>query len=200
MTMIKALMREYFQKSRVFLFPALSINKENQPKRTYLSWPDKGISMDDYKLVCLYHMDDSEDYRRLASNRLVAHAMFEKLYQVIEEATGDKYDVFVYNMTRLSKDWNRVLNGKYSTLSNELKKRIVEHYKPYTSSFVRVHSFLYPEKNNYYQDYARLYNVDIGVMVDAVEVTDPPHMERETLNIKFIDYVKGKEEHDNLHL
>jgi hypothetical protein len=52
----------YFQKSKVFLYPALGIKRGSSvtPIETYLEWDD--IKIEDRKLICLYHLRDDEEF------------------------------------------------------------------------------------------------------------------------------------------
>ena len=59
---ITSLYKDYFQKSRIFMYPILEIKRGASvtPIETYLSWEDQ-YSLCDRKLICHYHLrDDSE--------------------------------------------------------------------------------------------------------------------------------------------
>ena len=56
---IKSLYKDYFQKSRIFMYPLLNIKRGSSvtPIETYMSWSEQ-FSIYDKKLICLYYLRD----------------------------------------------------------------------------------------------------------------------------------------------
>ena len=59
---MKQIYKDYFQKSKVFLYPLLEIKKGIRfvPIQTYISWNDI-YTKDMNKLLCLYQIDKEDD-------------------------------------------------------------------------------------------------------------------------------------------
>ena len=182
MALEKLLYRQYFQKSRVFLYPALDIRRGGSvtPIQTYVSWEDH-YKPEDRKFVCLYHLRDDEDFTRFEKHKLLGNLNFHDFKQV-EEDKG----VYVFDYKFIGKDWDHFIEGRYSKMSSVHKRTITQFYGSYSSSFEYVESMLYPDK--YYQKYAKILNVDIDLLKEVGELCSPPDLTRESLvmNVKPI--------------
>jgi len=173
---INSLYRGYFQKSLVFLYPALGIKRGGSvtPIKTYMAWSGK-YKPEDRRLVCLYHIRNDADYLAFEKSMLTGNRLFESI-EILQE--GDKA-VYVFNFDQFPEDWDRVLTGKYSKLSGDLKQKIGHFYGKNSSSYAYVNSFLYPDK--YYGIYADLLNVDVKILRQTGELCEHPNLEKETL-------------------
>ncbi len=80
MSNVTKLYKKYFQKSRVFLYPALEIRRgvSITPIQTHIHWEGK-IKKEDRKLICLYHLRDDAEYKEFERLRLKGNKLFEKL-------------------------------------------------------------------------------------------------------------------------
>jgi hypothetical protein len=60
---LKSLYRDYFQKSRVFLYPMLEIKRgvSVTPIETYVSW-DEHYKPEDRKFIVLYHLRNDKEF------------------------------------------------------------------------------------------------------------------------------------------
>ena len=60
---INALYRNYFQKSKIFVYPLLGIKKGSSvtPVQTYFGWNDY-VTPEDMKLVTVFHARTDQDY------------------------------------------------------------------------------------------------------------------------------------------
>lgn len=178
---IKTLYRDYFQKSRIFLYPMLDIKRGSSivPIQTYISWKDQ-IFPEDKKLICLYHLRDDAEYKAFEQNKLFNNKYFEDFRE-----TNDKKGVYVFNFDKLEADWTHFINGKYSKLSNEIKKKVREYFKDNNANVIYIESFMNPEK--YYPIYAELLNVKVDLLKLVGELCECPDMSKEDLDIEIKD-------------
>lgn len=185
---IKTLYRDYFQKSRIFLYPVLEIERGSSitPIQTYVSWKDK-VSYKDKKLICVYHLRDDKDYKLFEKSRLLNNKYFE---QYIED--GDGKVMYIFNFAHLNDDWNHFLCGRYSKMSDKTKNLIKSYFRNNRENYVYIESFLHPEK--YYTLYADLLGVQEKVLKEVIELTDAPVLNKETLifEMKEIEFNKPK--------
>jgi len=79
-------------------------------------------------------------------------------------------------------DINNFVNGKYSKLSTELKKKIVTFFAQ-SIKYTHVHSYLYPEK--YFRLYSDLLGVNIDILKEVGELCSPPNLEKENLTLEI---------------
>ena len=181
MSNIEKLYREYFQKSKVFLYPALEIKKgiSIAPIQTHIHW-DGFVKKEERRLICLYHQRDDAEYKEFERTKLVGNKLFEKLISIDHE--GPK-GVYIFNFDEYDEDWTAFLKGRYSNLSPELKRKIKTFFKPSKTSYVYVESYLHPEK--YYSLYAELLGVSTDTLKEVGELTSAPDLEKEALKIKI---------------
>ena len=94
---MKKLYREYFQKSKVFLYPLLGIKKGVKfvPIQTYISW--NGYYTEDMnKFLCLYSVDiNNPEFEKFEKLHLKTHPNFEE-YHVID----DKNHLYVFDLSK----------------------------------------------------------------------------------------------------
>src|SRR5437868_3298459 len=111
--MITSLYRDYFQKSKVFLYPILEIKRgvSVTPVQTFTAWQDQ-YPHDGAKLCAQYHLRDDQDFRAFEKAKLLGNPLFHDFKQV-----GENDGVYVFDFSKLQEDWNNFLRGKYSSLS-----------------------------------------------------------------------------------
>ena len=94
---MEKLYKEYFQKSKVFLYPLLGIKKGVRfvPTQTYLSWNDK-YDIDSDKLLCLYitDKDNKDEFTLFSDKKLKTLPVFEKEY-IIDEFNY----IYIFDLT-----------------------------------------------------------------------------------------------------
>jgi len=176
---IQSLYTDYFQKSRIFLYPFLEIRRGASvtPIETYISWNEQ-YSPKDMKLMCLYHLRDDMEFLKFEKERLLNNKYFFDFKQV-----EDNKGVYIFDFSPHEKDWNKILLGKYSELSYAYKKKIENFYGKRDSNYAYIESFLYPEK--YYSMYAEIINVSEAVLREVKELCSKLDIEKETLNISI---------------
>jgi len=176
--MIKNVYKEYFQKSRVFLYPALDIKKGNSivPVECYTQWDNK-YTLNDQKLICLYHLRSDKEFKAFESKHLYGNKLYDNFF-LLDDSIG----AYIFDFKVFKQDINNFVNGKYSKLSAELKKKIVTFFAQ-SIKYTHVHSYLYPEK--YFRLYSDLLGVNIDILKEVGELCSPPDLEKENLTLEI---------------
>jgi len=174
--MIEKLYKKYFQKSKSFLFPALGIKKRSYatPIETYISIEGM-IQPEDFKLICCYNKDDSEKYKEFEEAMLITNPLF------VEKMEMDDINIYVFDLDIYQSDFFNFLLGRYSKLSNILKKTIKGHFGEKSGEYAYIETYLYPDK--YYETYAKLLDIDVNTIKSSGELCDAYDVDRETLKI-----------------
>jgi hypothetical protein len=176
--MIKKLHSEYVQKSRIFLYPLLNIPKGSDavPLESYISWSEK-FSPNSYKFVCTYYLRDDTSFIKFEKTKLTGNKLFHSFYE-----TDELHGVYVFDFEEYSKDWDHFLQGKYSKMSSDSKNSILKFFLNNKATYHHINSYLNPEI--YFEEYAKLLNVNEGLLRSVGELCSPPDMSRETLVAK----------------
>lgn len=181
---IESMHRDYFQKSRVFLYPLLKIKRGASvtPIETYLSWENQ-YSFNDKKFICHYHLRDDLEFVQFEKQYLLGHELFFDFKQV-----NDKEGVYIFDFSKYEDDWNNILKGRYSKISTLNKNKIENFYGKRDSNYAYIESYMYPEK--YYDMYANLINVKQSLLIEVGELCDHLDEDKETLkiDIKNLEY------------
>jgi len=178
--MIESLYTKYFQKSRSFLFPALGIKKTANfsPSGTYVAL-DGLIQPEDVKLICAYKEDPSEGFRIFEEQMLLSNPLFNQVLHIRD------YNLYVFDFQTYTDDWFNFMLGKYSKLSNVLKRAIKAYYGENSTEYKYIESFLYPDKH--FEVYAKLLDVEVRTLRKIGELCDPCDLEKESLKIPVED-------------
>jgi hypothetical protein len=184
---IKTLYTDYFQKSRLFLYPALGIKKGGSvtPIETYMCWKNH-YRIEDAKFCCLYHIRNDMDFKLFEHNKLFGNKLFFDFKQV-----EDNKGVYVFDFSDIIHNWAAVVTGKYSTLTNDYKKVIRQFVGLSSSELPYVDSFLFPERH--FKIYSQLMNVEQSLLEEVGELCSLPDMDKETLDINVMDLLLNKE-------
>lgn len=184
---IESLYKDYVQKSRIFLYPALDIKKGGSvtPIQTFTSW-EGHYAKEDGKLILLYYLRQDEDFTAFEKQKLFGNPKFHD-FKVVEEGKG----AYVFDFNEKHKeDWQHFVNGKYSRLSPGLKKQIQNFHGVSNRGF--IDAYLYPER--YFKMYASVFtatNKDIPEMQDILkevgELCSIPEHDKENLIIEVSD-------------
>jgi hypothetical protein len=172
--MISEIYRKYFQKSFTFLYPLLGFNKSKHPKpeNVYTYSDSSGIQLKDRKLICVYKKNDTEAWKQFELKHLITHKNLEHSYPMDDETVA-----YVFDLEMLGEDFDVVIAGKYSKLSNPAKKILTDYYGVHTPEWVYIESFLFPEK--YFKQYAQILNVDEDILRNVGELCEKPNLEKE---------------------
>lgn len=178
---IDALYRKYFQKSKIFLYPLLGIKRGTSvvPKETYVCW-NNTVHSEDMKLVCVYHSRTDQEYLQFEKNVILKH---NRLIDLVK--ADDNTLVVTFNFSDLSSDWMYFLNGKYSKIDINTKRKILDFFDKKSGNYAYVESYLFPEKH--YETYARILEVDVAMLKSVGELCDKPDLDKEKLLIEVAD-------------
>ena len=185
---------DYFQKSKVFLYPLLGIGRRAKyvPVQTYVCW--EGIyTPEDCKLILEYKTRNTKSFRDFASRYLDRHVMY---YDFVE--LSDTKVAYIFDLTKTYKpDHKRFMKGKYSQLSLNAKILITDFFDDTEKAGEYIHTFLTPDKS--FEEYAEFFQVNREVLEGIGELCSKPDMKKETLvdnNALLYELLKK----DSIHL
>jgi hypothetical protein len=166
---------QYFQKSKVFLYPLLDIKKGATyvPRQTYIAWEDM-YSIEDTMFLCVYQTPMNERFQRFIDRFILSHELFDKYIQL-----EDKKHLFIFNLKSRKFDFDNFIEGKYSKISLDSKIKILDFFGSNDKVENYIHSFLSPK--DHHEEYAEYLGVDIESIKEVYELCTPPDIEKETL-------------------
>jgi hypothetical protein len=178
---INALYKKYFQKSKIFVYPLLDIKRGTQivPSETYLAWNNK-YNLEDKKLICIYDTEEA-GYKDFEKNVLLKHTRLHEYNQVTFSQS-----VWVFDFSDLGSDWNNLINGKYSKISDEIRRKIVNFFDKNSGNHVYVTSYMFPK--DFFKRYSELLDVPVDLLESIGELCDKPDIEKEKLLIQVVDF------------
>jgi hypothetical protein len=178
---INALYKKYFQKSKIFIYPLLDIKRGTQivPSETYLAWNDL-CSPEDKKLICVY--DTSQfGYTEFEKDVILKHTRLCEYNKV--NATQS---VCVFDFSDLEVDWDHLIMGNYSKISETIKRKIVNFFDKNSGNYVYVTSYMFPE--SFFKRYAEILDVSVTLLEEVGELCDRPNLEKEWLVMEVADF------------
>jgi hypothetical protein len=177
---INALYKKYFQKSKIFVYPLLDIKRGTQivPSETYLAW-NNSYSPEDRKLICVYDTNQFE-YPDFEKTILLKHPRLHEYNKI-----NEKQSIWVFDFSDLGSDWDYLIAGKYSRMSDKIKRKIVDFFDKHSGNHVYVTSYMFPK--SFYNRYAEILNVPITLLEEVEELCDKPNLEKEKLMIEVAD-------------
>lgn len=172
---MKKLYREYFQKSKVFLYPLLGIKKGVRfvPIQTYISWNDI-YPKDKNKLLCFYTIEEkwTKEFEMFAELFLSTNALFEEQHKI-----DDLNFLYIFNLDTFKRDINKFKKGKYSKFTKRTKEIIMKFFGETGAISEYIESYLYPEF--YYEDYSEILGVTVEDLMKVGELCSLPDLEKE---------------------
>lgn len=174
--MLTALYTNYFQKSRLFLYPLLDIKRGAPavPLNTYIAWEGKHSS-EDIRYICTYENRIDAPFKKFENDKLLNHN------RLVEKHELPKLMIYVFDFNDIKQDWVYFLDGQYSKISDKNKRKILNFFDKYTSNHVYMDSYLFPGK--YFKLYAELLGVKEELLREVGELCNKPDMDKETLNL-----------------
>jgi len=168
----------YFQKSKVFLYPLLGIKKgaEFIPAETYICWNDL-FGVNDKKYILIYNEERTTAYLTFELNQIKRNPFYYDSYHIEDK------NIYIFDMSNKLHDFEMFLHGFYSKFSVEAKNKILNYFGNVGRISDYIRSFLSPEK--YHQDYAKALNVELKLIEEVYELCTPPNIEKETLMEKI---------------
>ncbi len=182
---IISLYKDYYQKSTLFLYPALKIRKGSSvtPVKTYLAWNDT-YTTEDKKLVCVYYLRDDNEFTVFERDHLLGNKLFER-FMPLEDDKG----AYVFDMSSLGDTYDNIVNGKYSKIHPQFKVSIMAFFSSNRGHTAYIESYLYP--NKFFNLYSKLLCYEekdepamLDLLISVGELCSPPAMEKETITIK----------------
>ena len=110
---------------------------------------------------------------------LISNPLFVEKIQIKD------YNIYIFDLEIYQNDYFNFILGKYSKLSNVLKKAIKSYYGENSAEYKFIESYLFPEK--YFEVYAKLLDINVETLVNLGELCDPCDIEKETLKIPVED-------------
>jgi hypothetical protein len=177
---VHALYRKYFQKSKIFLYPLLDIKRGTKivPSETYLSW-NNSYSPEDMKLICVYDTTNV-GYEEFEKTVLLKHTRLSDYIKA-----NDNKCIITFDFSDLSEDWFHFINGRYSQISLNVKRKIIGFFDQSTGNYIYVYSYLYPEK--FFARYAEILDVPVDLLKSVGELCDKPDLDKEKLVLVVAD-------------
>lgn len=172
---MKSVYTEYFQKSKVFLYPLLRLRKgiDFVPAETYCFWDEIYDAMD-YKFICLYKTKYTKAFATFQINHLPLLKNNMEHYDLGNE------QLIIFDMKQYRHDYDKFIQGRYSAFGIDSKIAILDYFggQGRISSYVK--SFLTPDEDLHrlYSDY---FNVDLDLIKDVHELCSKPDIIQETL-------------------
>jgi hypothetical protein len=170
-----ALYTKYFQKSKIFIYPLLGIKRGTSvtPLQTYFEW-EGHYTAEDMKLITIYPIRTDQEYTLFMKNIILKHPRLSGMHKL-----DDKNQVLVFDFSDLKDDWFKFIDGQYSKVSMNIKRKIKDHFDKKSSSFVYIDSYLFPER--YFSIYASLLGVEDSLLKSVGELCSIPDLEKEKL-------------------
>ncbi len=173
---INDLYKKYFQKSKIFMYPLLGIERGNiAPEQVYFSIRDK-YKPEDRKLVLLYDPKMDLKFEPLKEERLINHKL---LIEWMEDNNGNQ--IFVFDMSGFASDWDLFLAGKYSQMSLKVRNQILNYFVKNSADYSYLHSFLLPDK--WFKQYAEILDVSEELLKEVGELCDSPNLVKEQFKL-----------------
>ena len=172
---INTLYGQYFQKSKIFLYPLLDIKRGSSvtPIQTYLGW-DKHYTSEDMKLIATYHRREDEEFLQFEKEILLKHTRLADYVHL-----DDNTSMLSFDFSDIEEDWNLLLAGKYSCMNKKTKFKIRNFFEKDSGNYMYVDSYLFPER--YFEIYSDLLGVPEDQLRSVGELCTPPDLFKEIL-------------------
>ena len=187
---MKQIYKNYFQKSKVFLYPLLGIKKGVRfvPVETYITWSHDLIDSKDI-LVCAYAVKDNtsnqkeleikNQFNRFVKQHLEKNELYHSRHHTPE------LELIVFDLSYFKKDLQKFREGKYSEFSLITKRLIMEFFGNTGTISEYMESYLYPEK--YYEIYSEMLNISTETLEHVVELCDKPNLDKEDFKKSILE-------------
>jgi hypothetical protein len=165
-------MKEYAQKSKLFVLPLLNLPKGPESIGCYLGI--KGLNLcDECAFIMLYYNKDAnypKFLKEIENNKFFDFSL-----------TDGEFDIIVFDLSPIRKDYMRIYNGEYSKLSKIAK--ILIHKSNDEKAMVGIN----PEY--YYKELAELLQHP-EEEIKNTELISPPDFENEILSVSEKVYLE----------
>lgn len=191
---MKGVYTEYFQKSKVFLYPLLRFRSGLSfvPVQTYVCW-EHLIGVDENKFLCEYNVGITEKFESFSNSYLKKHPLFYEYVQLDEDR-----HLFIFDFTKYKSDFKKFIDGKYSKFSLDTKLIILDFFGNKGNISEYVNLFLSP--NSAHKLYAEALDVSIKQIEEVFEVCSIPDLEKETLYFRKTELLSKKIKNSSISL
>ena len=173
---INQLYARYFQKSKLFLYPLLGIERGlTAPEEVYFSWEGK-YAPEDQKLILVYNNLADPSYQTLKSSKLSKHRLLLEIIPTMQDQ-----EIYVFDFSSYSTDWDHLIAGRYSKMAHKTKQTILDYFERYSGNYIYMHSFLFP--NKWFKRYAEILDVPEELLLEVGELCDKPDGKKELFTI-----------------
>lgn len=171
--------QDYFQKSKIFLYPLLEIKKgiKYVPINTYMAWEGQ-YSFEDSKLMCLYNQKSTKAFAKFEELQLLNHKYLDDYRELDKDL-----HLYIFDLNNYKKDIEHILKGLYSKIRKKTKSKILDFFGEDGPISEYIESYIYPEF--YHEDYATELNVTLQSIQVVHELCSKPNLEKELLKIKM---------------
>ena len=186
---MKKIYTDYFQKSKVFLYPLLGIKKGIRfvPIETYLNWD--GYFKSDTDFFCLYNVPQTKEENKMfevfKQLHLKTNEHFIEWFPISNDKNKETLLVCHFKFDMFKRDIKKFKKGKYSQFSEYVKKRLLDFFGDIGTISQYVESYLYPE--HYYNIYSDLLNVPVNILEEVGELCDKPNLNKETFTQELVE-------------
>lgn len=188
--MFELLKSEYWSKSLAFLVPLTHLTKSQKyPMMSYLYWDN--YSIDNCQLILKFDYDNINEFTRYC--RQVIFPILDKGGYLLEVHDFEGFSIFILDLSIWTFDIQLFLDGKYSKLSRDAKKSIIDYHKHYDQGpkiDVSIHAILEPSNkfpilgNMTALEYvADSYGMSLDLLKKVGEIGSKYDKEKETLVI-----------------
>lgn len=166
---------DYFQKSKVFLYPLLRLRKgiTYVPIETYICW-DTVFEETDNKFMCLYKSEYDDSFKEFEDAFLKNHEL------LFEHVNLGKEQLYIFDFEMHAHDFEMFVEGKYSKFTLNNKIAILDFFGSQGRISSYVKGFLTPDEE-LHAKYAERLGVDKELMENIFEVCSVPDIYKETL-------------------
>ena len=166
---------DYFQKSKIFLYPLLRLKKglSYVPIQTYVAW-ESVYSVEDCRFFCEYKTKNTKKFEKFGSEYLRTNPLFDDYIELEENK-----HLYIFDFNKIKSDFDRFIAGKYSQLTLESKITIIDFFSDQGKPAEYIQGFLSPEE--LHEDYAEFLGVEVETVKKVYEICTPPDLEKETL-------------------
>ena len=171
---------QYFQKSKIFLYPLLDIRKGEEfvPVDTYICW-DGLYRQDDYKYICVYKTIKNLKFKNFEKKYFLNHPFLHYKEDIVSEGSDNSMKVYIFDLSEYKHDFDMFVRGSYSKFSIDTKEKILKYFGKIGRISQYIQSYLDPE--SHHKIYADALDVNLNTIKEVHELCTPPDLEKETL-------------------
>lgn len=181
------LITTYFSKSKWFLYPAIINDGKFVPSRTFISSPDLGITLKDYKIITLFSKENNNEFEEFSRKVLLTNPDLLSFQEL------DSYFMYIFSMKNYKVDFDYFVNGKYSKLSKETKDKILSITKKNPTNVALLKIYLFPYSSvDYFENMIDFFGENSrSALLEVGELCSKPDLIKETMYYESIMNIKS---------